>query len=58
MIYEYERAAFTISAFHSDDVITTSAPVAPTEPTTLLEKETDNAFGTYGSFSKAPGSWF
>ncbi len=59
----YKRENLEITEFDTEDVITTSGmgpsedPSDPTDPTSRLH-EVDNAYGTFNSFNKAPGSWF
>ena len=51
----YERENLRITEFDTEDVITTSG-ISP-QPS-LLKRELENAYGSFDSFDRAPGSWF
>ncbi len=52
----YQREDLIITEFDTEDVITTSGVDSDTTDSTLSELE--NAYGSYNSFNKTPGSWF
>ena len=52
---EYKRENLIISEFDTEDVIMTSGEQP--QPM-LLKRELENAYGSFDSFNKAPGSWF
>lgn len=54
---EYIREDLRITEFDAEDVITTSGVIDPTTPENVAY-ERENAYGTFGSFDKAPGLWF
>lgn len=51
----YERVNLIITEFDTEDVITTSG-ITP-DPQTL-KAERENAYNSFKSFNKYPGSWF
>ena len=53
----YERENLIITEFDAEDVITTSG-ITPDPQPTALKREWENAYGSFNSFNKAPGSWF
>ena len=52
---EYKREDFKITKFDTEDVIATSGISPESE---ILSYEKENAYGSFGSFNSAPGSWF
>lgn len=53
----YERENLIINEFDAEDVITTSG-INPDSQPTVLKREWENAYGSFDSFNKSPGSWF
>ena len=53
----YERENLIITEFDTEDVITTSGITPDPQPSPLMA-ELENAYGSFDSFNKAPGSWF
>lgn len=53
----YERENLIITEFDTEDVITTSS-ITPDPQPVALKRELENAYGSFDSFNKAPGSWF
>ncbi len=53
----YERENLIITEFDTEDVITTSG-ITPDPQPVALKRELENAYGSFDSFNKAPGSWF
>ena len=51
---EYERTNLIITAFDTEDVITTSS----VEPVITKHILTENSYGSFGSYDQMPGSWY
>lgn len=56
----FERENLTLTVFNVLDVIASSGEETPTptEPVSEILSVAENAFGAFGTFDQAPGSWF